>query len=71
MVITVTQLKRNQAYYLSLASREDIIVTKNGKFFVRITGARETAVKSVSSLFGIIPSNVDEKAILAERVLGI
>ena len=69
MTITTTQLKENQAYYLSLASREDITVTKNGKFYVRITGARRQAVKSVSSLFGIIPSDVDEEKILAGRAL--
>lgn len=69
MTITTTQLKENQAHYLSLASREDIIVTKNGKFYARITGARQPAVKAISSLFGIIPSDVDEKAILAERAL--
>lgn len=69
MTITTTQLKENQAYYLSLASREDIMVTKNGKFYVRIIGARRQAVKSVSSLFGILPSDIDEKAILDERIL--
>ena len=69
MTITTTQLKENQAHYLSLASREDIIVTKNGKFYARITGARRQAVKSVSNLFGIIPSDVDEDALLKERAL--
>ncbi|MCR5347997.1 MAG: type II toxin-antitoxin system prevent-host-death family antitoxin [Bacilli bacterium] len=71
MTITTTQLKENQAHWLSMASREDIIVTKNGKFYVRITGARAQAVKSVSSLFGIIPSDVDERALLAKRVTEI
>ena len=71
MTITTTQLKENQAHYLSMASREDIIVTKNGKFYVRITGARAQAVKSVASLFGIIPSDIDEKALLAERASNI
>ena len=66
MTITTTQLKENQAHYLSIASREDIIVTKNGKFCVRITGARKRAVQSVSTLFGIIPSSIDEKEILHE-----
>ena len=69
MVITTTQLKENQAYYLSLASREDIIVTKNGKFYVRITGARQQAVASVANLFGILPSDVDEESLLKERAL--
>lgn len=69
MVITTTQLRENQAHYLSMASREDIIVTKNGKFFARITGARSAAVRSVESLFGIIPADVDEKALLSQRAL--
>ena len=67
MTITTTELKNNQAYYLALASREDIIVTKNGKFYVRIIGARQQAVKNVEELFGILPSDVDEKALLEER----
>ena len=69
MTITTTELKEKQTYYLSLASREDIIVTKNGKFYVRIIGARRQAVESVSKLFGIIPSDVDEKKILEERAM--
>ena len=71
MTITTTELKEKQAYYLSLASWEDIIVTKNGKFYVRITGARKPAIQAISSLFGILPSDIDEKNLLEERVLSL
>lgn len=69
MTITATQFKAKQAYYLSLASKEDIIVTKNGKPYVRIVGAREQEPASISSLFGILPSAVNENALLKERTL--
>ena len=67
MTITVTQFKAKQGYYLSLASREDIIVTKHGRFHARIVGARRHDVKSVRDLFGILPSDTDEGSILVER----
>ena len=70
MTITVTQLREKQAHYLSLSSREDIIVTKNGKFYVRIVGAKRDKVESIKGLFGILPSDVDEDYLLAKKRVG-
>ncbi len=69
MIVTTTQLRANQSYYLSMASREEIVVTKNGKVVAKITGAMSENVKSVSSLFGILPPDVDEDSLLRERAL--
>ena len=71
MIVTATQFKARLTYYLSLASREDVYVAKNGKVIAKITGVRVENVKSVSSLFGILPSSIDEKALLEERTLRI
>ena len=71
MIVTATQFRARLTYYLSLASREDVYVAKNGKVIAKITGVRVENVKSVSSLFGILPSGIDEKALLEERTLRI
>ena len=68
MTITATELKNNLSHYLSISSREDVIVTKNGKVIATIVGSLRPNVEAVSSLFGILPSDIDEKAILKERV---
>ena len=71
MIVTATQLRARLSYYLFLASREDVYVAKNGKVIAKITGVRVENVKSVSSLFGILPPSIDEKALLEERTLRI
>lgn len=71
MIVTATQFRARLSYYLSLASREDVYVAKNGKVIAKITGMRVENVKSVSSLFGILPPSIDEKALLEERTFRI
>ena len=71
MIVTATQFRARLSHYLSLASREDVYVAKNGKVIAKITGVRVENVKSVSSLFGILPPSIDEKALLEERTLRI
>ena len=71
MTITTTELKNNQSKYLALSSREDVIVTKNGRPIAKIVGVRQAEVASIESLFGILPSDIDEKEILKERALSL
>jgi len=58
MFITATELKTNIGKYLSLASKEDIIITKNGKSIAKLTNTNEDKVAMAKSLFGILPSDV-------------
>lgn len=54
MIITATELKANIGKYLQLAETEDIIVTKNNKPIVKLTGMRENKLEILDSLVGII-----------------
>jgi prevent-host-death family protein len=40
MEITATELKKNLGKYLGAATREDVVITKNGKAVARIVGER-------------------------------
>ena len=71
MTITTTELKNNQSKYLALSSREDVIITKNGRPIARIVGVRQTEVASIESIFGVLPKDVDEKKVLEERILSL
>ena len=70
--ITATELKANLGKYITLAEREDVVITKSGKNVAKITGIRQDKVKDIESLFGCIPWNgegIDIKQFKAERLL--
>jgi len=66
--ITLSQLKTNTGKYISLASEEDIYVTRNGKQVARITSAKINKVAAAKALFGILPSDVDLNKSRTERL---
>ena len=53
MQITATELKTNMGKYLSMASRHDIYITKNGKRIARLTNPAPDRVAMLDSLVGI------------------
>ncbi|MBS3938681.1 MAG: type II toxin-antitoxin system Phd/YefM family antitoxin [Peptococcaceae bacterium] len=57
MIITATELKANIGKYLQLAETQDIIVTKNNKPIVKLTGIQENKLEILDSLVGIIEDN--------------
>ena len=66
---TATDFKANLGKYLSLVRREDIHITKNGKYIAVLTAPR-TQSDWVDGLIGIIPAdNIDEKQIKAGRLV--
>ena len=71
MTITTTELKKNQGKYLSLASREDVVVTKYGRPIAKIVGVRSRAIESIETVFGVLPKDYDERVVLKERSLSI
>lgn len=71
MTITTTELKKNQGKYLSFASREDVIVTKYGRPIAKIIGVGSRAVRSIERVFGVLPKDYDERAVLKERAFSI
>jgi len=68
MFITATELKTNIGKYLSLASKEDIIITKNGKSIAKLTNTNEDKVAMAKSLFGILPSDATLEQAREERM---
>ena len=53
MQITATELKINMGKYLSMASRRDIFITKNGQRIAKLTNPSPNRVAMLDSLVGI------------------
>ena len=68
MSVTATELKNNLGKYLLLSATEDIFITKNGKVVAKLTNPYEDRVKTVKSLFGILPKDADIEAVRQERL---
>lgn len=68
MLITATELKNNIGKYLSLATKEDIYITKNGKNIAKLTNPNEDKVSMAQSLFGILPADASLEKAREERL---
>ena len=53
MQVTATEFKMNMGKYLSLASRRDIYITKNGQRIAKLTNPSPDRVATLDSLVGI------------------
>ena len=53
MQITATEFKTNMGKYLSMASRRDIYITKNGQRIAKLTNPSPDRVAMLDSLVGI------------------
>lgn len=53
MQITATEFKTNMGKYLSMASRKDIYITKNGQRIAKLTNPSPDRVAMLDSLVGI------------------
>ena len=53
MQITATEFKLNIGKYLSMASRHDIFITKNGQRIAKLTNPSPDRVAMLDSLVGI------------------
>jgi prevent-host-death family protein len=68
MLVNSTEVQNNFGKYLDLAEQEEIIITKNGKPAARLVGVAQVHKFLADSLYGIIPKDVDEKALKSERL---
>ncbi|MBR1708160.1 MAG: type II toxin-antitoxin system Phd/YefM family antitoxin [Clostridia bacterium] len=67
--ITATEFKTNFGHYLDLVPNEDIWVTRNGKYVVRLVNPNVSAVDSISGILkGKISDDVDRHTIRDERM---
>jgi prevent-host-death family protein len=66
--VTATEFKTNFGKYLSLAEKEDIRITKNGKSVFKLSAENDKSW--LDELVGIIPGVVDEdlKKLETERL---
>ncbi len=55
--ITATELKQNLGKYLSIVSKEEIIITRNGVPVAKLSIPKEKEMNLVSQLIGVIPND--------------
>ena len=53
MQVTATEFKLNMGKYLTMASRHDIFITKNGRRIAKLTNPSPDRVAMLDSLVGI------------------
>lgn len=68
MSITATELKMNLSKYLTLASTEDVYITKNGKVIAKLTNPNQSRIDIVKSLLGAVPNDVSYEEAREERL---
>lgn len=69
MQITATEFEMNMCKYLSMASRHDIFITKNGQRIAKLTNASPDRIAVLDTLVGIAKAeNVSLEAIKKERL---
>jgi antitoxin (DNA-binding transcriptional repressor) of toxin-antitoxin stability system len=68
VLITATEFKNNIGKYLTLAAKEEIIITKNGKSIAKLTNTNADKVEVAKSLFGILPSDASLEQAREERL---
>ncbi len=69
MSITATELKENLGYYLSLASKQTIGITKNGKLVAVLASPVLQKESALKSLIGIIPDDGSNMADIRQERL--
>ncbi|GHV79849.1 hypothetical protein AGMMS49944_16400 [Spirochaetia bacterium] len=68
MIVNSTDIQNNFGKYLELASSEEIVITRKGAPVARLLGMEEALSFLSDRLVGLVPKNVDEKALKAERI---
>jgi prevent-host-death family protein len=68
MVVSSTDVQNNFGKYLELATDQEVLITRNGVAVARLIGIGAQKKSLSEQLRGIIPADVDEKAIKGERM---
>ena len=69
MNISISDLKTNPGYFIGLAQKERVVITKNGKAVARLVPAHPNKAEAAKKLIGILPGNLDYEALREERIL--
>jgi len=70
MYVTATEFKNHLGEYLDIALKEEVIITRNKKERFRLSPYGSRSSIDIESLFGILPSDINEKKILADKPRG-
>lgn len=68
MQVSISELKSNLGKYISIADKQDIYITKNGKRVAKMTSAQKNRVAAAKALFGILPCDADPDGSRLERL---
>lgn len=61
MIVSSTEVQNNFGKYIDLASRQEIVITKNGLPIARLLGMDETVSFLSDRLVGLVPCDVNEE----------
>lgn len=68
MSISAAELEKNLDKYLTLASREDVFITRNGAVIAKLSNPNQDRVNMAKSLFGILPADITLEEARRERL---
>jgi prevent-host-death family protein len=68
MIVNSTDIQNNFGKYLELASKQEIMITKNGLPVARLLGMKDTVSFLSDRLVGLVPKDVDESTAKDERI---
>ncbi len=69
MLVDLTEIQNNFEQYLDLSCDQEIIITRNGQPIARLIGVKDSLSFFSDRLVGLVPTDVDEKAMREERRL--
>ncbi len=70
MIITATEFKNKVGTFLKTAQKEDVVITKNGKYWAKLTAIKEYEYPLTESLVGVFEKAVayDMEQVIQERL---
>ena len=68
MIVTATEFKTNFGKYLDMLTKEDILITRNGKIIAKVINPQVSAVDSLRGMLKNLPSDIDLDSLREERL---
>ena len=57
--ISISELKTNTGKYVTMATAQDIFITKNGKIVAKLATAKDAKKATLDHLLGLFPQGLD------------
>lgn len=68
MNVSVAEFKSDIDRYLEVAGEKELVITKDGKFFIKMTPASQGFAEYLNSLRGILPETATVEEAREERM---